>query len=660
MLASATSTVCLASLSVYMAPEDLARRAELVVEGTVQAARSGYDPADGSLATYVTVAVEMLHRGALGGETLVIREPGGHYGDLAHHVDAVPVYRPGERVLLFLEPAADGALRTAGMFYGKFTLTEQGPRGIRIARRELEGQGLIVGRNPGRTESLALSDLLAVVETVPRVGRSPRRARPAPPRASPLPPEFHRLRWESHGETARGPDRERSVAAGEILSLAQRDAAEPPTARFAPMNETDPARWYATDAGQGVTVHVQRSGDPLGDAEAAVAQIERALDAWTEVAESRITLQMVNDDFDYTGKWSNSPTALYTGTNVILFDDPYHDISDPIGCAGVLAIGGYWRESGWGGAVNGVGYHPALQFYVIFNNDFECFLGDPDNLAEVATHELGHGIGFGHSLAPDSIMRSSAYGWHRGPRLGDDDRDAAHCHYPHELSILEPTGGEIWEAGTLQVIRWASTEEQGADAGEVSLEYSTDGGQTWKTIADGVENDGHHEWLVPEDPSADVRVRVARHHRAAYAPQVYSGPCSGAVSPSAVRITAPPPVAGSIPSGSDGVGVSLAPGPNGLLRLSWEPSCSPGAVNHAVYQGSLAALRAGVWDHVPLTCHAGPDLAEYVPPGPGDRYYLVAPLTAETEGSLGAGSSGALRPVSPMPCAPREADSSCD
>jgi len=143
-------------------------------------------PDNSALATYVTVSIETVHRGALDRDSLVIREPGGRYGDLAHHVDAVPVYRPGERVILFLEPAADGALRTAGMFFGKFTLSEQGSRGRMIARRDLEGQGLIVGRNPGRTESLPLSDLLAVVAAVPRAPGAPRQACRIPLPISPI------------------------------------------------------------------------------------------------------------------------------------------------------------------------------------------------------------------------------------------------------------------------------------------------------------------------------------------------------------------------------------------------------------------------------------------------------------------------------------------
>jgi hypothetical protein len=106
--------------------------------------------------------------------------------------------------------------------------------------------------------------------------------------------------------------------------------------------------------------------------------------------------------------------------------------------------------------------------------------------------------------------------------------------------------------------------------------------------------------------------------------------------------------------------LELRPEPDGSLRLTWEPSCSTDAIDHAVYEGSLDALRSGLWDHAPVTCSAGPDLVEYVVPEAGSRYFLIAPLTLSAEGTMGSASDGTLRPPSALACRPREADSSCE
>jgi hypothetical protein len=649
-----------ASMSIYMEPEDLARRASVVVEAIVLDSASGFDPVDGSLSTYVTLAVERFHRGALEESTLVLREPGGSFAGLVHHVDAVPRYVPGERVLAFLEAAPDGALRTAGMFFGKYSIDTSGPRGVATAHRSLDGQGLIAGRPVVREESLPLADLVAVAAGVPRSHRprpaltGPPNHRRAPTRPLAAPPELSRLQWESGANRAGPPGS--SVDSGTPNALAEQPASPAPTGRFAPLSDDYPSRWYESDAGAAITVHVDRVGNPLGDGALAAAQVARALAAWTGVPESRLVLLPGEDDYDYRGTFSTSPAAHYSGVNVVLFDDPYHDISDPVGCSGVLAIGGYWRSTDTAPRVNGVTFHRAMQLYVIFNNGFECFLGNAENLAEVATHELGHGIGLGHSDAPDSIMRSFAYGY-RGPRLGDDDRDAAHCHYPHELVLLSPVGGEVWEAGSVQAIEWSSSEEAGADNGEVDVQYSVDGGATWRTIATHADNDGHQLWLLPDEPATGVRVRVVRGQRAGFVPAIFPAVCSGDASAGALSIVEPIPVAGAIPV--NGGGLTLQAQPSGSLRLRWDASCSPDVTTHAVYEGSLDALRAGRFNPARVTCEAGPDLVEYVDPAAGDRYYLVAPLAAGREGSLGTDSTGAARPQAPAACAPREEDSSC-
>ena len=216
------------------------------------------------------------------------------------------------------------------------------------------------------------------------------------------------------------------------------------------------------------------------------------------------------------------------------------------------------------------------------------------------------------------------------------------------------------EAGAVWPITWNVSEERGPNNGEVDLEYSVNGGADWIEIARGTTNDGYHAWLVPSQPAADVRVRVSRPHRDAYAPAIYPDVCSFDGSDSSFSIVAPPPLAGSIPPGPGDAGLTVQTDAGGLLRLRWSASCSGDVEDHAVYRGSLDALRAGSWDHAPVTCSAGVDLVEYVDPGPGDVYFLVAPLAGGAEGEMGRDSGGQPRPSSASACAPREADSTCD
>jgi hypothetical protein len=302
--------------------------------------------------------------------------------------------------------------------------------------------------------------------------------------------------------------------------------------------------------------------------------------------------------------------------------------------------------------VNHVAFYPIRRLYVIVNRRFECFLGDPKNLAEIATHELGHGLGFGHSSAPDSVLRSFAYG-DRGAVLGADDRDAAHCVYPHTFTVILPNGEESWKGGAIRTIAWQSTSESGIDPGLVDLDYSTDGGHSWIPIASGAANDGSVPWVVPNTPTLRARVRVGRRTLAGPPPAPFPALCSQDASDRDFTILPGTGPVGTVPDGVTGPPLRVSRGVGGGISLSWGPSCGR-AWDHAVYEGSLDALRAGTWDHQPVACSAGADLVASVPSSAGDRYYLVAPIAGRVEGSLGRGSSGALRPVSRSACGTRE------
>ncbi len=72
------------------------------------------------------------------------------------------------------------------------------------------------------------------------------------------------------------------------------------------------------------------------------------------------------------------------------------------------------------------------------------------------------------------------------------------------INITAPNGGESWEAGTSQDIKWTGTGTLEA----VEIDYSVDNGATWKQITSYTGNDGTFSWTVPEAPSTHCRVRV--------------------------------------------------------------------------------------------------------------------------------------------------------
>jgi hypothetical protein len=557
------------------------------------------------------------------------------------------------------------------MFLGKYQVVVREGASSQLAVRDLSSRGRLFRRRLGRSEEIPLDHLASLAASVPRRSGGPKStrslrsgsarnvARSSQDKAVWLvqPPEYERLEFE---RTTPGPARPGGAGTMSNSNDAPSKSLSPRSPdrfdlSFAPLSSSNPARWNESDSGVTVSVDVERAGNPLSDGEAAAAEMARALTAWTDVPEGRLDLQTGNDDAQFTAS-NPSPAQNYPPGNIILFDDPYNDISDPNGCSGVLAIGGYWRTSSPVKTVNGQTFYPILRLYVIFNNDFECFLGNADNLAEVATHELGHGIGLGHSTVLDAIMRSSAYG-SRGPRLGDDDRDAMHCHYPHTLTLIAPDGGESWEEGSVHSILWSSTIEAGPDPGTVDIELSTDGGNLWSPLASDEPNDGAYAWTVSDDPGNQTRIRVIRDNLVSPTPPPYPGSCSGDGSDGDFTITASAPMAGTVPDGSPGTPLRVDKGAGLEIVVTWGASCSTEAAEYALYEGTIAGLRSGGWDHSPVTCSAGTDLTETITPGADGRYYLVAPLAGSAEGTLGSSSSGSPRPESGSACAVREASS---
>lgn len=75
---------------------------------------------------------------------------------------------------------------------------------------------------------------------------------------------------------------------------------------------------------------------------------------------------------------------------------------------------------------------------------------------------------------------------------------------PREIVVKSPNGGEVWQAGTTQVINWASN---GVTA--VNIDYTTNNGIDWNAIVANIPSTGYYSWTqVPNTPSTNCRIRV--------------------------------------------------------------------------------------------------------------------------------------------------------
>ncbi len=72
------------------------------------------------------------------------------------------------------------------------------------------------------------------------------------------------------------------------------------------------------------------------------------------------------------------------------------------------------------------------------------------------------------------------------------------------LRVISPNGGEVWEAGAPESVRWTSN----ARALSMTVQLSDDAGESWSVIAEGVPDTGELDLVVPAAPSPSCLIRV--------------------------------------------------------------------------------------------------------------------------------------------------------
>jgi hypothetical protein len=295
----------------------------------------------------------------------------------------------GETVLVFLHRRPDGTLGTTGLGLGKYRVTGGT---IALASRTLDGR--VIGGDARETRSLKA--LRAAIR------RHARRAA-----ASVTAPDA----VEQPAEAGDDALPHRTVSAFTYLGT---------------------ARWNEPDSGQTVRYQVDQAGDAKLGPTASVNAIAAAMAAWSNVPTASLTLAV--------GGTAPARAMACDGLSLVVFNDPFGDVPDPSGCGGVLALGGYCATSAGRTTVGGVQFNRITEANITFNNGFAaCSFWTQTNLAEVATHEIGHTLGIGHSsqaasesnpLLADATMYYRAHFDGRGAAVRADDVAALSSIYP--------------------------------------------------------------------------------------------------------------------------------------------------------------------------------------------------------------------------------------
>ena len=380
-----------ATVIVPTTDQHLIEQAAAIVLGRTMKIEGQWDGAKGQIYTYITVQIEEVLKGDLSETEITIKQTGGTVQAVHSWIYGSPEFLVGERVLLFLTINPDLTLRVLSLHQGKFSIVIDPQTGNEAAYRSTAAPGVRIlnraaaAQNAMRPLGKLKADIAAQVAS--QKGAPVNRAAIVKPAVTGI--------VETHDQFT-------------FLGT--------------------PSRWFEPDSNIPVSVFINSQGQ-AGAPGQAFEQIRAAYQAWSTV---------IGSSFRYNDAGFTSAQGFsLDGVNAISFGDPQGILDTPQNCSGTLATGGYFRSTNETRSVNGQSFFRILEGDVVFNDGWQgCgFYESFDNFAEVATHELGHVLGLGHSQDANATMFAFAHFDDRSAGLQSDDAAGVNFIYPKSISI---------------------------------------------------------------------------------------------------------------------------------------------------------------------------------------------------------------------------------
>jgi Matrixin/Putative Ig domain len=397
ILVAACSQAAFATTAIVPRDDEMVVESRAIVTGRVIGVSSSVDANTELVYTYIRLAVNGVLKGNIADGEIVLKELGGETRDRGTLIWGMPRFEAGQEVLVYLNTWPDGSLRVHQGFLGKFNINRDATSGRAFVERRLEGENVEImggsGNGTNRSELDAYTRMVSgLMETNHKKMRS-----------------FEKQYYSDaplHSEPAEYQSKE---FGGQMTPM------------WAFLNPTTPSRWFEPDSNQPVVFYVNPTGAP------SFVQIQEdmqaAMNAWTKTGGSlRVT---------YGGGTGGCGVQVADGVNTISFNncDNYFAVSQS--CSGLLAVSGIVRYlPGTTKTVGGTRYAKAVESNMSFNPYGLCNFTNRCQIQEVATHEMGHALGLGHSTDSGATMCGYVHFDNRCAALMPDDVQGIKALYP--------------------------------------------------------------------------------------------------------------------------------------------------------------------------------------------------------------------------------------